>query len=365
MTRISANPTIDANCQITVTDTSPWQTDPGDPYLRTNYALAMFWQDPITLTWYSDLTNPVGSWPAFQTLNNGWHHIEVFSVSLYNPASALNIGYSEIYFDTADSCFYVFLGGVPWVPNLHPGETPASDAVSLTPEWFIADDIDLFLDQKIGLIEWSGWINVECVLPDISMTKTTCDSWEICNEDVNLSYGYMFYSVTDLVTPIEQAIITDECVTITAPADGAYIIQVYSMNGTTYDQVLNTYIVYSFCHLEACIESLTKQILCNDWDPCCTSCSAEQKREWQIKRDHLNMMIALQGRLFYLLNQNSIYCMFSGMLDPTSPNINENITDNAAEMIQIIERLAYLTGRCGQCEGTQTTSTSGCTDCGK
>jgi hypothetical protein len=164
---------------------------------------------------------------------------------------------------------------------------------------------------------------------------------------------------------------------ITTPEDNVYVLQVgYQVSdGVTceidYEQQYMEYPIYDFCSALTCFMSMNKTILCNELDPCCRNCDPEYLAQRQIFREELNKMIALFMLLYGYLNvDNAEYLqlnlMFqfdinSGVYNPIVPDRNiviGNIQD-------IINKLKDITGRCGDCNGTRTdTTTTPCTNCG-
>lgn len=129
------------------------------------------------------------------------------------------------------------------------------------------------------------------------------------------------------------------------------------------DLPTNQYVAYGICNIESCWKKLYDKMMCKPVDVCCDSCDPEVKEEMENFRYTLNMMNALwfnlmayieleQGIYMHLYN---LYTINGVVSDPVRMSFLQHIAD-------IIEKIAEITERCGDCNGAFSNET-GCTEC--
>jgi hypothetical protein len=380
MNYFSVSYVITEECKISVTDTTTYPVSvTGGTFPESYYAKLLYWTrrlDHLTPHW--DVSTPsADNWLLTPTVNDIYDVI-LFYIQNYSQMSFVLNG--DVVFYSGN--IYLYTCALPHDVSI--GTTPDVNTC-----FVVVTDINTIYSSNMNVNAYWACrpLTVNCVeespivpcpdcpdcpeCPDCNQTdegvleihseisKVSCNSWTVCSIDEVNTLTVKLYSIRDLSTVIEEyTLAPEECQDIEVDDDGVFIIRVY--NG---EELTETFLEYSFCNLETCFVSLTKELFCNEFDPCCTSCDAEAKRLMQIKRDHLNMMIAYISKIHYLLNENSVYCMLSGIINPESDDIETLISTNSNEIVSILNRLKHLTDRCGECYGTQTNETTGCTNC--
>ena len=339
-----------STCKIRVTDITPWEEQ--NP--RDTYALVLYWKDPVTGIWTVDNTNPdPGLWDI-QAINNGNHDIYVFGVYAYISS------FEDTSIVFYNGLAYIYIPGEgcpsPWIVS-------EQEALGNNPEnsdcWRVATMEDYF-NTGVYRYDWHGFYDVNCIFIVPVSTKLSCHNWRITN-DVESSWivTVNLYNLNDptvVVATYQWDTATEDYIDIELPEDGIYEVEL--------SYIVDEEVLYyprvrirDICGFLDCMVQLTKQILCNEKDPCCQSCSEEMKNQMQIWRDHLNMMMALYNSIEAALNIDLYYCM-NNMLE------SDEAEENLQYLIELITKLNELADRCGECYGAQTTeATQPCKDC--
>lgn len=353
--RIDGVVSMVAPCTIRLVDTSIWESQQQRDEFVLVTTCGLVGETPNI-----DLSNGA-IWNWYPSVN-GTYFVCMFLCPVYDPTYIFPI-YSGVYFHNGAGYYYdPTIPGTPWIPN---NETDTPDVSS---EWKPATTIDDYYNNVINQFRLCFQnIKVDCIQPeqfDSTITKMGCLKWKLCSTQSG-DYTVNIYSTLNIVDvdSLENIdpILTSpwnpevDCLEIELPKDGVYIITITEViNGNDY--VVSKQIIKDFCTLRKCMAKLALSIMCHEHDPCCQTCSKEQKEQYRIWADHLNMM-------------NALYMEFNAELNIQLTNCLFGLTDTEQELslqmlIDIINELNNLSDRCGECYGaTSKESTSPCKNC--
>jgi len=351
--QLTAALSVITGCDIQVTDQTNWNGQFVQE--RSLYHLYLWWKDPVTNAWTLDSTNPLSASYLLNTMNNGVHTVEIYAVEKYSTSSYVAVTPGQMYSYNGQA--FVWNNVSPWVPAT---QTALGLFPSAVNGWVLMSVEGSFHNYGgTGNQFYTGTISVECTRT-FDLTKTSCHNWRLTNNyDITGIINVDLYNLNDpttIITSFEWNTSVDEYIDVEVSEDGIFELDLsYVVGETTYHYPRVR--IRDICGFLDCMVKLVKQILCNEKDPCCQSCSEEQKRQLQIWRDHLNMMIAYSDAIQAAINIDLYYCM-NNQIE------SEPAEENLQYIIELITKLNELTDRCGECYGAQETeATQPCKDC--
>lgn len=326
-------------CDLEITDNSVY-----NPFDRGDFGIAMFiswWNGTqfVVNTNLADLNNTL-SWTVNLPNALGLYQVDMFIIPKF--IAGVQHVTDEIYYDYNSGHFYLCLAD-------NTDNTPANPT-----NWqmLIWTHYTTFLANYIynGYKVTQEWNKCQCA--EFPITQLECRKWKICNcaKDYGKYYftvkypnGQIVPGVTYDVTaeegyaPLEE----DSCVEITLPTDGVYYIEIV-LNlelGTVKEQIP----LPTFCNIEACFTKLITEVLCNDIDPCCYTCTEAEIRKANIKRAELNKMIGI----YMMIIKMTMDINYSYIGQTT---LNATLLNNMMMLQELINKVKILAGRCGLCE---------------
>ena len=335
---------ISTNCgYITVTDTSTYTTTPNSradfgiailvehdgafDYTLSNFTNTNFWEIPVTNgTQYTIHAYQVPQWV------NGTY-------------ASGEIVYHNGYFWVNNNGFGISTepGVQYWtvIPNDSTGQAQFNSSASSS-----ADTI---------------------ITPFCVITRTSCYNYQVCNPTQAISY----FRVTDIegnlsvittnATPVTDqnggviaySIPIGECVTITVPSEGVYVLN----TGDNATSMIYQKVIFELCKYFDCYFGLIKKILCTDYDPCCNACDEATIKETENFRFTLNKMQAL-------INVLQMKTYYDNIHYRSTLNVSDNRIIELNEIQDIINSLDDIIVRCGLCAGaTDNDVVNPCTSC--
>jgi len=193
---------------------------------------------------------------------------------------------------------------------------------------------------------------IECHKRRVAIT-TTIPLWvTVLVESVNGAYteSYVFY--TGSISYID----------IQLPADDAYRLTINYYAFEDLDVPIDTtQVIYidEICGLSECFREMVIKILCNETDPCCESCNAEEKVKQEKLRYMVNQIMALFLSLTAIIHKDTM--AYLGIWEDDACR-----ESNQQDISTLIEALKAAIERCGVCEesiATNVTTAQGCQNC--
>ena len=381
---------VSCNCDIKVEDTTNYSTYGS---VREDYAIALFYSNDnfasVSYTFANaGSTGVPGIWNITNPAGGGIYKIKAFIVGVYDAGNAYN---------TLDITYYngVFYYATAAINQGDPVPGINSNWVNVLGFIPIALFVYGHFINNINsatptYIDWTI-SNVHQYCGDISLTHTSCYNYNVCNTTQSTE----FFSVTDLAgTVITDVTFGDAnatavldnsgkllgwslptgiCTAMILPKEGVYLINYgSSITCMNYQKV-----VFELCKYYDCYFGLIKQILCNDYDPCCDSntphkaqhkgflgfgrssecfdCNDEKKKEHELFRLTLNKMQAL-------INVIQIKTFYDTIHYGSILNVTANRLTELSEIQDMINMLNKLIIRCGLCNGAWSNEVK--SDCG-
>jgi hypothetical protein len=347
---------INNDCDIVVNDISLYFVD--------GWHVALFWSiDNWSTIAGGDLTDPADYEWIIPSINQEQYSIYAFYAFNWTDGGINVWPIDGICYDHGG--FYLNISGGTVTEGIA-ATPPHLDPV----KWKLMDDTN-YADFVTAMASGTNPIDVcrsneevltiSCHLYTVTQSPT-CYEWKVC--DVSGIAGdkvvniYAYGSTTILAT---YTLAEGQCVTVTLPNDGVYVVDIMRITAT--EPIHEYHLAYEICKIKTCWATLVNSILCNEWDPCCmNSCSDAQKEALRVKRDTLNMMIALFIDLMasmlveHTQYMNILLTYQNGNTEATRATYIQRVKDN-------IERLLLIVGRCGECTQTPVTTTTSCSTC--
>jgi hypothetical protein len=348
------------DCKIHIQDNSQYPID--SVYPKTYYSVALFYtSDWFVSDFRMNLTEPSNySW--IETVNtlplSGTVYIEAYWVRNWEHSLGWNQG---------DICqyngnfYYVVAGG---------GVAPFAIPPDLNASWIIFDSnvsaaatYNFFTLALGGGNVWYDDVTVNKTCNNISLTQTSCLTYNVCNNTGSIQY----FSITDvngtLITNVTldsnaipqydgnnvligYLIDSGDCSVATFTTAGVYILNY----GSVITELDFGIVIFELCTYWDCYLSLIKQVLCDDFDPCCVQCDEATKRKHELFRFALNKMEALM----FTLNQKVSYDALKYMNVIAVPEDRILLLEEINDIIGVLDDLIV---RCGLCNGTQSSTT--------
>lgn len=369
---------------ISLRDETLWPVK-GGTWNRSNSAIAVWYY--YNGSWFYDTNNfgtdlVQGEW-LIPITGNGIYTIYAFAVPVWE--ASMTHHQNSIVFHAG--MFYLATtphGAGEATPNIAPGWQllTSSDFLIFSTYWQTGS-----IDFYHGMFQTQ--VSINCVTGDCPqdsaqqspVLNTACHLYTLINPlfDTTQNVVVKLYplDMSEVLSCQTLNVVGGQNdIDIETPEDGVYVLQIgYADTELSceidYEQQYMEYPIYDFCDAITCYMSMTKSILCNELDPCCRNCDPEYLAQRQIFREELNKMIALFMLLYGYLNVDNmeylqLNLMFqfdinSGVYNPIVPDRNILI----GSIQDIIAKLKDVTGRCGDCNGPKTdTTTTPCKNCG-
>jgi hypothetical protein len=341
------------DCQIHIQDNSQYPID--SIYPKTYYSVALFYtNDWFTADFNMNLTEPSNySWIETIT-NSGTIYIEAYWVLNWDHSFAWVQG--DICQYNGNFYYVVSGGGVGAFEN--PPDLNASWVV-FDSSISVANTYNFFTLALGGSTVWYDDVTVNKTCNNVSITQTECLIYNVCNNTAETQY----FSITDVsgtvITDVTldsnataiydsnniligYSIATGLCSVATFTTAGVYLLNY----GDAIDELDYGIVVFELCTYWDCYFSLIKQVLCDNFDPCCVQCDAEIKRKHELFRFALNKMEALM----FTLNQKISYDALKYLNVVSVPSERELLLEEINTIIGVLDDLIV---RCGLCNGTQ------------
>lgn len=364
---------VENDCDfIKVMDVTEWSAE-GFPYNRVDYACILFWDVNAFASDSpdgSDFTNPNGTGDTDPSV--WWVDVGC------NGTYEFRMGIAPVWNALVDYVRYatVFYNGKFWYATTDPamGAVPGIDASWLEYENGNQTELDTaygyfknsFITETISTdLGWyANYIEIDCL--DIEIRKTACYKYDICNNscsDLPLAadrgYSIETYDGTEIVDLTPYELESGDCISIdlTDYGDNVYVIKQWdNASGENPNFRNNALVVYEFCGVQTCWETLVRNLWCKEWDPCCESCDQETRNRLERYRSELNKMHALYFQMMYYINVERM--KYAGIYD---------YDDTRAEYVErvgdIVTRLKAIAARCGDCNGATEDTTNPCSSC--
>jgi hypothetical protein len=348
---INISATGNTQCgNILITDISAYTASPNS---RADFGIAIMIDSAGVLdTTLSDFTNTT-SW-IIPVTNGILYTIYAYQVPVWvlanAPYSSLDIVYYNGYF---------------W-SNSSGGNTSGIPGTSA--DWTIVTNDAagklLFIAYCSATEQTTTTVTPNCII-----SKTECYKYTVCNTTAAISY----FSVTELdatlvtiTTDSNATAVLDSngniiayslpaytCTEITLPEEGVYVLG----TGTSSTCMPYQYVIFELCKYYDCYFGLIKKILCDDFDPCCTTCDSATIRNNEIFRLTLNKMTGL-------INALQIKTFYDNVHYGNIMSIPANRLTELAEIADILNMLNDIIVRCGLCNGAQSNEViTPCTNC--
>lgn len=186
----------------------------------------------------------------------------------------------------------------------------------------------------------------ECAL--FELTKTECHEWTISDNTGGYTIGDITltkYDGTSLDTTLS---FTDDELTINLDdyddgGDGVYLVDVEYNDGSV--DVVAEFVIYDFCDVKTCYNSLFKYIYCKCNDPCDTGCEDVNDMD-----SRFYDMTLISGMLRTI--EEKVYVdrfQYIGIL-----SISDERNDFILEVGTAIDKIKLVADRCGLCSDTDT-----------
>jgi hypothetical protein len=342
---------LNENCEIIVQDVTPEYIA---PKTRDDYGIAIFTKPsfPAGSDYSCDLSNSY-TWTLPQP-PPGSVTLSLIGFWVENWVTGNNFSQGCITFYQGN--FYIALHNLtpsvynPGVDSGNWSPIDCSDPNTSFSQFMVALGICSNIDSSD-----TQRISVECI--PITLTKTDCQTYELCNNGLdNITYGLEDYrNPGTYLIPSDQTtfpiVLPGECASIPLTEDGVYVLRV------DVGEVQKCFVLYEYCTIKNCLTSLIDSILCNEWDPCCSTCDKETLEIMKRKRETLNMMIALMGELLSYINMEYAYSL--GMFD-----IDDAREQYISRVAELIAKLKVIVLRCGECSDSSSEDTP-CLNCGQ
>ena len=355
------------DCVITVTNDTVYYTNAGneDPLPTqdpTDYAHVLFTQDPVGNV---TMIETLGPWTITPGVNGlyGWC---LFGVMVYKPYQDFEVTPNILYL--YDGKYYYYDGSSYWNPIVHTnlGEYPDTSA-----DWVEVSGQANFYSYNYSQYCESEWITCGTPATTLEVTegKTECNTYELSANlntslVVNLYLLSQFSSYNEIanefeaLTPISSQNWDNTSIPIevTSTQDGVYVILVLYPSGNSYT-IADIFIEIELCDFDACKNTVIKDILCEEFDPCCESCDKSMRLRYDKWSDHLNLMVYFSKTIRNFLAINLKTCLISG-------SVTDEYDENLQKLAKFIENMNAITDRCGECYGAiETQSTKPCKNC--
>jgi len=334
---------VGSNCHIFIEDNTTYPFNTKD---RDEYGIALFWSNNSFTDSFNDLTNSTTGWDTNPIGGGMWEYI-AFIAPIWDVANSY-----------APNCIVYYNGGFYYADPGGTAIVPGGNNPSINTNWILLDylksndNYDFFQLAITGGCNLTGQtfttVNKHC--GDLSFEQTSCLNWTICNTtDSNMfilvkdSAGAAVDITTDASKSFDYYIVpAEDCIDITLPESGVYIIDICHV----IDVVDSYKTIYEFCEYWNCYFDITKNILCNDTDPCCEPCDTSSQKQNEIYRLQLNKMMALMNNLKAKISYDTFAYWNTGIVDDTRADLLEEINDTKNKLDDIIIR-------CGLCNGAQ------------
>lgn len=134
-------------------------------------------------------------------------------------------------------------------------------------------------------------------------------------------------------------------------SDGVYHVKALVSPVGSDSYQLNNYALYNTCRITACMSALVDELMCNDWDPCCSNCDNDAIEARKKQRLTLNELGALYGFAMAYIHADRIN--YLGVNGISADRFNElNRIQN------LLDKLNDIIIRCDICRGALSTSTT-------
>lgn len=356
---------LDPSCNIEVTDITDY---PWGAFARDEVALFFFYdKNGLTIDIDGAIDSNANQYNQQMTFTivpvNGYTYsircyvVPIWAAGIYAAGS--------IVWDDATNAFYYSAGGATAVQ---------APSIIGTIAWILIDISTQALKNtywtRFGTADTGGLLHgyvdetIDVICEDYTLVKTSCNHYTLTDytgDNITKTVTIWSYELQAYLPTTYTLSSTDDDIDIdlSAYGDGAYQVIISDVSDTV-NAVRTTMIIYEWCSIWSCYQSIFQALVCGVYNPCCNTCDLDTIRQNEKYREQLNIMTGFM--LSILAYSNNEIAPNLGIFTVTDGCGNSG--DYINRVSDYIIKAKDLIATCGWCNASDVDSdTNPCINC--